>query len=409
MQIYLVGGAVRDELLGLPIQERDWVVVGASPAEMIKQGFLPVGKSFPVFLHPQTKEEYALARTEKKVAGGYHGFTFDTAANVTLEEDLQRRDITINAMAKTTEGKIIDPYGGQRDLENKVLRHVSNAFLEDPVRVLRIARFAARFAHLGFTVASETMTLMQTMVHNGELDFLIAERVWKETERALKEKHPEVFIQVLRQCGALKVLFPEIDALYGVPQNVKYHPEVDTGVHMEMVLAQATLLTPDADVRFAAMLHDLGKGQTPPAQWPEHDAHEMRSAALVKELCSRLRVPNDFAGLAYAVAKYHGECHRVSSKTPPKAILELLEKCDAFRKPERFAKILLACEADCRGRPGYAQKNYVPAQILATAFAAAKNADLNTKSMSDLKGLEIKQKIFELRVKAIEGSLLQLR
>lgn len=402
MQTYLVGGAVRDELLGHPIKERDWVVVGATPEEMLQMGYAPVGKFFPVFLHPQTKEEYALARIERKIAGGYHGFSFDTSPNVTLEEDLLRRDLTINAMAKTPQGDIIDPYGGQQDLKRKILRHVSSAFVEDPVRVLRIARFAARFAELGFTVDPQTKELMHKMCVNGELDYLVPERVWKEMEKALTEKMPVAFIQVLHQCGALKILFPEIDALYGVPQSLEHHPEKDAGVHIELVLQQAAKLSPDPQVRFAALLHDVGKGITPQEFLPNHPQHELKGEALTKALCQRLRVPSDYQSLAQLVTKYHGDCHGILAKGPEE-ILQLLEHCDAFRRPERFSKFLLACVADCRGRPGYEAALYPQRELLLGALVAAQKIDMQQIITQNQGGHVIKNAIHQARLAAIEA------
>lgn len=372
MKIYLVGGAVRDELLGLEVKERDWVVVGSTPAEMLAKGFIPVGKSFPVFLHPETKEEYALARTERKVAGGYHGFEFDTSKAVTLEEDLRRRDLTINAIAKSSEGEIIDPYQGRVDLQKKILRHVSEAFIEDPVRVLRIARFAARY--VDFNIAPETLTFMQKMCQNKELDYLIPERVWKEMERALSENTPQRFIQVLRQTGALKVVLPEIDALYGVPQSKDSHPEIDTGLHTEYVLAQAARLTQDTQVRFAALVHDLGKGVTDPKEWPKHPQHEIKGEPVVKALCERLRVPKEFQSLAQLVTRYHGENYDAKAHGA-EGLLRLLEHGDAFRRPERFSQFLLACEADFKGRPGYENQIFEAGKIAREAFEAASKVD----------------------------------
>ncbi len=375
MKIYLVGGAVRDELLGFAIKERDWVVVGASEQELLDQGFIGVGKSFPVYLHPETKEEYALARTERKTAGGYHGFAFDTSQGVTLEEDLQRRDLTINALAKSETGDIIDPYGGQQDIQQKVLRHVSNAFIEDPVRILRVARFAARFAPLGFTVAPETIVLMQTMVKAGEVNYLVKERVWKEMQRALQEPQPVEFIKVLRQVGALKIILPEIDALYGVRQSPTSHPEVDAGIHMELVLQQATQLSPDPQVRFAALVHDLGKALTPANSLPKHPGHEQNSTLLVKALCERLHIPKDYQGLAEIVARYHGDCHDAPKKSASE-LLDLLQHCDAFRRPERFVAIILACKADFQGRPGYEMQPYPAQEILTLAHRSALAVDI---------------------------------
>ena len=349
MKTYLVGGAVRDKLLGLTIKDRDWVVVGSSPQEMIAKGFDPVGKDFPVFLHPKTHEEYALARTERKTAPGYKGFVVHAAPDVTLEEDLARRDLTINAIAQAEDGTLIDPFHGQRDLQNKILRHVSPAFVEDPVRVLRIARFAARF---GFTIADETLVLINNMVAAKELDSLVPERVWQELEKALATTQPSLFFMALRQAGALKSLFPEVDRLFGVPQVPKWHPEIDTGVHVMLVIDQAAILTDDIAVRFAALCHDLGKGTTPADILPQHNGHEARSIKLTQDLCQRIRVPKDIQTLAVKVAEYHTHLHLLF-ELKPATILDVLEVFDGFRRPERFEQYLLASEADFRGRPGY--------------------------------------------------------
>jgi tRNA nucleotidyltransferase (CCA-adding enzyme) len=370
MKRYIVGGAVRDRLLGLPVQDRDWVVVGATPEQMRAQGFRQVGRDFPVFLHPETHEEHALARTERKVAAGYHGFTVHAAPDVTLEEDLARRDLTINAMAETENGELVDPYGGAEDLKRRMLRHVSPAFVEDPVRILRLARFAARLAPLGFTVAPETMALMRDMVAAGEVAALVPERVWQELERALGEARPSAFFEVLRECGALAVLFPEIDRLWGVPQPEKWHPEIDTGVHTMMVLEAAARLTTDRSVRFAALTHDLGKGTTPREQWPRHIAHERRSVRLVGELCARVRCPSEYRELALITARFHGHCHS-ALELRPRTVLRLLDALDAFRRPQRLEKFLLACEADFRGRPGYDTRDYPQVERLRSAYAAA--------------------------------------
>ncbi len=367
---YIVGGAVRDRLLGIPVKDRDWVVVGATPEQMLSRGFRQVGRDFPVFLHPRTHEEYALARTERKVAAGYHGFTVHAAPEVTLEEDLARRDLTINAMAETETGELVDPYGGADDLKRRVLRHVSPAFAEDPVRILRLARFAARFSSLGFTVAPETMELMRNMVTAGEVAALVPERVWQELDRALGEERPSAFFEVLRECGALAVLIPELDRLWGVPQPEKWHPEIDTGIHTMMVLEAAARLTSDRSVRFAALTHDLGKGTTPPEQWPRHIAHERRSARLVLEVCARLRCPGEYRDLALVTARFHGQCHS-ALELRPRTVLRLLNALDAFRRPQRLERFLLACEADFRGRPGYDIKDYPQADRLRRAHAAA--------------------------------------
>jgi tRNA nucleotidyltransferase (CCA-adding enzyme) len=370
VKVYLVGGAVRDALLGLPVKERDWVVVGATPEEMTSKGFRPVGKDFPVFLHPRTKEEHALARTERKSGRGYHGFTFHTGPEVTLEDDLWRRDLTINAIAQDEDGKLVDPHGGRRDIEARLLRHVSDAFAEDPVRILRIARFAARFARLGFSVAPETMALMRAMVDAGEADHLVPERVWKETERALMEASPGVFIRVLHECGALARVMPEIAALSGVPQRADYHPEVDTLVHTRMCVDAAARAGLVLDVRVATLLHDLGKAATPPEEWPRHLQHEQRGVPLVRQFCDRLRVPAAMRDLALAVTRDHLNVHRVK-ELRPSTLLELLERFDAFRKPGRFELALQACECDARGRLGFEESPYPQTDYLREAAKAA--------------------------------------
>jgi tRNA nucleotidyltransferase (CCA-adding enzyme) len=400
MRIYLVGGAVRDALLGRPVRERDWVVVGATPAELEGRGFRPVGRDFPVFLHPETHEEYALARVERKTGPGYRGFAVEFSPEVSLEDDLRRRDLTINAMAQDEAGTLVDPYGGRADLERRLLRHVSAAFVEDPVRILRVARFAARYAPLGFTVADETLVLMRRMVDAGEADALVAERVWAETAKALAEDRPEVYFEVLRACGALAVVFPELDRLWGVPQPAKWHPEVDTGVHVMMVLRQAAKLTPEPRIRFAALTHDLGKGETPAERWPRHHGHEERSARLVERLCERLRVPNDYRELAVCVARWHGLCHR-ALELRPSTVLELLEHLDAFRRPERFAEFLVACEADIRGRTGLEERPYPQADYLREARRVAAETVLSAADREGLAGPAIGQRLHERRVAAI--------
>ncbi len=404
MQVYLVGGAVRDGLLGREIKERDWVVVGATAEEMERLGYLRVGRDFPVFLHPETREEYALARLERKVAAGYRGFHTEFSPQVTLEEDLARRDLTINAMAQASDGTLIDPFGGRQDLQARVLRHVSPAFVEDPVRILRIARFAARFAGAGFTVAPQTLALMREMSGNGEVDALVAERVWQETERALAEPHPEVFFEVLRSCGALERIFPEVSALYGVPQPAKWHPEIDAGVHTMMVLQMAARLSPAAVVRFAALTHDLGKAHTPPDQWPKHHGHEAHSVRLVDALCDRLRIPNDFRELARLVAAHHGVAHR-AFELRPATVLELLERTDAFRRSERFDLFLLACEADARGRRGLEERPYEQAGLLRRALAAAKPVVPTAQEIQSLPGTGIARQLRERRLQAIQSAL----
>ncbi|MEX2525241.1 MAG: multifunctional CCA addition/repair protein, partial [Gammaproteobacteria bacterium] len=354
MKVYKVGGAVRDKLLGLPVKDRDWVVVGATPEEMTALGYRPVGRDFPVFLHPDSHEEYALARTERKTAPGYKGFSFNASPEVTLEEDLRRRDITINAMAEDENGVIIDPYNGRADLETGILRHVSEAFVEDPLRVLRVARFAARF---GFRISDETLALMREISDSGELEALTPERVWTEMERALGEDRAPVFFQVLKDCGALVVLFPEIDRLFGVPQPERHHPEIDTGIHTLMVLEQACLMTADTRVRFAALVHDLGKGTTPKDRLPSHPSHEERGVKLIEKLCQRYRIPNRYRELAVIVSRYHLDCHRITEMRAD-TILKKLEGMDAFRRPDRFDDFLIACEADARGRKGFEDRDY---------------------------------------------------
>ena len=402
MKVYLVGGAVRDALLGYPSSENDWVVVGATPADLLEQGFQQVGKDFPVFLHPDTKDEYALARTERKRGHGYTGFAVHCDPAVTLEQDLLRRDLTINAMARSPDGDIIDPYGGQRDLAAKVLRHVSDAFVEDPLRVLRTARFAARYAHLGFGVAPETLALMAEIVDQDELAHLPAERIWVEMERALGERDPQVFVQVLRDCGALARLLPELEALFGVPQTEKYHPEIDTGVHTLMALQQAALLTPATDVRFALLLHDLGKGTTPRAEWPRHIAHERRGLKLVEQVCQRLKAPGQYRELALKVCEYHTHCHR-ALELRGKTLLKLLNATDALRRPERFEAFLLACEADARGRKGLEQRDYPQADYLRRAQAMAQEVSAAAFSEQGLQGKALGEAIAAERVRRLEA------
>lgn len=398
MQVYLVGGAVRDRLLGRTVRERDWVVVGATPAELEAQGYRPVGREFPVFLHPETHEEYALARLERKVAPGYRGFTTQFSPDVTLEDDLRRRDLTVNAIAETADGELIDPYGGRRDLDMRLLRHVSDAFVEDPVRILRVARFAARFAPLGFKVADETLALMRHMVDSGEAAALVPERIWRETERALAEDRPEVFFEVLRDCGALAVIFPELEALYGVPQPARWHPEIDTGVHTLMVLVQAARLSSSTAVRFAALTHDLGKAATPPERWPSHHGHEQASVELVGRLSERLRVPHEHRALAELVARQHGLVHRVRELRPA-TLLGLLEETDAVRRPERFHEFLLACEADARGRAGLEDAPYPQAALLAVARDVVAAVTLTPEERAGLKGAAIGE---QLRLRRLE-------
>jgi tRNA nucleotidyltransferase (CCA-adding enzyme) len=408
MQVYLVGGAVRDALLGLPVKERDWVVVGSTREELARLKYREVGRDFPVFLHPETHEEYALARLERKTAPGYRGFAVEFGPEVTLQEDLARRDLTINAIAQAGDGAIVDPHGGQRDLQARLLRHVSPAFVEDPVRILRIARFAARFAALGFTVAPETMALMRDMVERGEVDALVAERVWQETEKALREPGASVFFQVLRDCGALKVVYPEINALWGVPQPEKWHPEIDTGVHTMMVLDQATLLSADTKVRFAALVHDLGKATTPHSEWPGHKGHEERSVTLIETLCERLKLPGEYRDLSIIVARYHGNVHR-AYELRPNTILGILEKVDAFRRGERFTQALIACEADSRGRLGLEKNPYPQRQYLQAARDAAATVKPTPEDLADNAGPLIAERVHQRRLKAITELTVSLK
>jgi len=402
MRTYLVGGAVRDRLLGRPVGDRDWVVVGATPQDMLNAGFRPVGKDFPVFLHPGTGEEHALARTERKSGHGYHGFTFHTSPDVTLEDDLVRRDLTVNAMAEDADGTLIDPWGGQRDLAARVLRHVSPAFAEDPVRILRLARFAARFHD--FSVAPETAQLMRDMVDAGEVDHLVAERVWQELARGLMEDRPSRMFEVLRDCGALARLLPEVDRLWGVPQRAEYHPEVDTGVHLMMVLDMSARLQASLPVRYACLGHDLGKGTTPPDVLPRHIGHEGRSAQLLRKVNERLRVPSECRELADVVAREHGNIHR-SGEFGPEAVFRLLERCDAIRKPQRFHDALLACECDARGRLGFADTVYAPGPRLREALDCVMAVDTAATSAAalaqGLTGPAIGQRIAQARLQAL--------
>jgi tRNA nucleotidyltransferase (CCA-adding enzyme) len=400
MQVYLVGGAVRDGLLGMAVKERDWVVVGGTREELLRLKYTQVGRDFPVFLHPETHEEYALARLERKVSPGYRGFTVEFGPEVTLEEDLARRDLTINAMAEAPDGTLLDPFGGRRDLDARVLRHVSPAFAEDPVRVLRVARFAARFAPLGFQVAPETLELMRAMVDRGEVDALVPERVWQETEKALRESKASEFFRVLRACGALRPIYPEIDALFGVPQPAQWHPEIDTGLHTLMVLDQAALLCPDLKVRFAALVHDLGKGTTPREEWPSHRGHEERSVSLIEALSLRLRLPGDYRDLSIIVARYHGIVHR-AFELKPKTMLEFMERADAFRRPERFAQALLACEADSRGRSGLENAPYPQRPYLQAARDAAAAIKPSPEDIAAHAGAKIAERLHQRRAQAI--------
>jgi len=402
MQTYMVGGAVRDALLGLPVNDHDWVVVGATPQEMITSGYLPVGKDFPVFLHPETREEYALARTERKTARGYHGFAFHAEPDVTLEQDLARRDLTVNAMAQDEKGRLIDPFGGRADLKSRVLRHVTQAFREDPVRILRVARFAARF--VDFSLAPETLALMREMVQAGEVDALVAERVWQELSRGLMEGKPSRMFEVLRECGALERLLPEVNRLWGVPQRAEYHPEVDTGVHLMMVLDMSARLRCPLPVRFACLTHDLGKGTTPAEILPRHIGHEERSAGLLRDVCDRLRVPTECRELADVVAREHGNIHR-SLEFGAAALVRLLERCDAFRKPQRFDQALLACECDARGRLGMEENPYPQRTRLLAALAAAQAVATHEIAaqarQGGIEGPRIGEMIHKARVQAV--------
>ena len=405
MRVYEVGGAVRDALLGLPVEERDWVVVGASADELEARGFKRVGKDFPVFLHPSTGEEYALARTERKTGPGYTGFAFDAAPSVTLEDDLKRRDLTINAIARGEDGAIVDPWSGRADLAARVLRHVSPAFREDPLRVLRVARFAARFAPLGFTIADETLELMKEIVAAGEMEALKPERVWQETVKALATDRPDVFVETLRACGALARVFPEVDALFGVPQPAQWHPEIDTGVHTLMALRTAAQLSRSETVRFAVLVHDLGKATTPEALLPRHHGHEQRSEELLEQLCARLPVPNRFRDLALLVARHHGTVHK-AAELKPQTVLRLITAADGLRQPERFDEMLLACEADARGRKGLENRPYPQADRLRAALRAAKAVDAaRVKAERGVDGEALGRALHDERLAAIESLL----
>jgi len=401
LKVYRVGGSVRDELLGLPVKDRDYVVVGSSPQDMIECGFRPVGKDFPVFLHPQTNEEYALARTERKTGRGYTGFTVHAAPDVTLEQDLERRDLTINAIARDEDGQLIDPFHGADDLKAGILRHVGPAFVEDPVRVLRIARFAARF---GFVIAPETLALMRRMVTDGEVDHLVPERAWQEIARGLMEPRPSLMLLALRECGALARILPEIDALFGVPQPARYHPEVDTGTHILLVIDYAAARAYPITVRFAALTHDLGKAVTPPQDWPSHRGHEERGVALVEALCERLRVPADCRDLAVLAAQYHLEVHRAEA-LKASTIVKLLEKTDALRRPQRFELMLAACECDYRGRTGFESRPYPAAELLRKALAAARGVNAGEIAQQVADPVKIPAALHEARVHAVKRAL----
>ena len=388
MKIYRVGGAVRDKLLNYFSDENDWLVVGATPEKMVELGYLPVGNDFPVFIKPDTGEEYALARTERKSGHGYGGFTFHAAADVSLEEDLVRRDLTINAMAEDDDGQLYDPYQGQADLDKKILRHVSEAFTEDPLRVLRVARFAARYHHLGFTIAPETMALMTAIASSGELDYLVAERVWKETERALGERSPDIYIEVLRQCGALDVLFPEVSRLFGVPQRADYHPEIDTGIHTLMALQQSVRLSRSSKIRFAVLVHDLGKGITPDHVLPSHRGHEARGVPLVNDVCDRFKVPNNVRQLALVVTEYHLMCHK-AQELKPETIVNLLKGVGALKSRDRLEDFILCCEADARGRTGFEDRAYPSSDYLRAAVDGISNISVADLVEAGVDGAEI--------------------
>ena len=404
METYLVGGAVRDRLLGRPPGDRDWVVVGATPAQMILAGYRPVGKDFPVFLHPETREEHALARTERKTAPGYTGFTFHAEPTVTLEQDLERRDFTINAIAQRADGSLVDPFGGERDIQARVLRHVSPAFAEDPVRILRAARFLARFAPLGFTVAPETLELMRGMVAAGEVDHLVAERVWQELKRALEMPQPSAAIALLRECGALAKLLPEVDALYGVPQRPEYHPEIDTGIHTQMVLDMAARLAPgDALVGFCALTHDLGKALTPKAELPRHVGHEHSGLRPLRAVCGRYKVPAEFAAVAEIACREHLNVHRLAELRPD-TVHDLITRCDGFRKPGRIAQLAIVCEADKRGRLGLSEADYPSGPLLCRLHAAAAAVSAGHAVATGLEGPAIGEWLRKARIAAIRDA-----
>ena len=404
--VYLVGGAVRDQLLNLPVKDRDWVIVGATPQTLIDLGYQQVGKDFPVFLHPQSKEEYALARTERKSGQGYTGFICDFSAEITLEQDLIRRDLTINAMAQDLQGNLYDPYHGADDLRQRILRHVSPAFVEDPLRVLRVARFAARYHHLGFTIAPETLQLMQTLTEQGELQHLTAERVWAETEKALNEKNPEIYFETLRQVGALAVLFPELDALYGVPNPAKYHPEIDSFVHTMMVLQQATLLSEQVDchksaVRFAAICHDLGKAKTPKSNWPHHHGHEKLGIVPTRNLCKRLKVPSYYQQLAELTCEYHTHIHKIV-ELRPETVVKLFNTFDVWRKPLRFMEFLLVCFADTRGRKGFEHSQYPQQEFALALYQAALKVDIQSIIAAGFEHKAIRDQLNRGRIFAVK-------
>ncbi|MGF1722142.1 multifunctional CCA addition/repair protein [Vibrio kyushuensis] len=400
MQVYLVGGAVRDQLLKLDVYDKDWVVVGSTPKEMLAKGFSAVGKDFPVFIHPKTKQEHALARTERKTAAGYTGFDCYFSTDVTLEEDLLRRDLTINAIAQDNQGKLIDPYGGQNDINDRILRHVSDAFTEDPLRVLRVARFAAKLKHLGFTIAPETMKLMKTISQSGELEHLTAERVWQEWHKSLSTQDPQEFLSVLQECGALKVVLPEVSQLFGVPQPEQWHPEIDTGIHTLMVAKQAARLSESLPVRFASQVHDLGKGITPKEEWPSHKMHCHTGVKLIKTLCDRVRVPNEFKELALIVCEQHSNIHR-ADELKASTKLKVLNKFDVWRKPDRLVDILLCCMADSRGRTGFEDIEYPQKNTFEQAYQAALSVNVQDIIADGFTGKDIRTEMDKRRIEAI--------
>ncbi|MGD8112085.1 multifunctional CCA addition/repair protein [Vibrio sp. TRT 17S01] len=402
VQVYLVGGAVRDLLLNIAVYDKDWVVVGSSPKQMLEAGFTPVGKDFPVFLHPTTKEEHALARTERKTGSGYTGFECHFAADVTLEEDLLRRDLTINAIAQDKNGDLIDPYGGKADLQNRILRHVSDAFTEDPLRVLRVARFAAKLSHLGFTIAPETIALMKQIAQSGELQCLTPERVWQEWYKSLSTQDPQVFLSVLRECGALKIVLPELDCLFGVPQPVQWHPEIDTGIHTLMVAKQAAQLSTSLPVRFASQVHDLGKGVTPESEWPSHKRHCYTGIKLIQELCQRVKVPNEFRDLALIVCEQHSNIHR-AAELKPATKLKVLNSFDVWRKPDRLENILLCCQADHAGRLGCESNPYPQKEIFKRSYQAALSVEVKDIIKDGFKGAAIREEMEKRRIQAIKN------
>lgn len=408
MKTFLVGGAVRDALLNLPVKDKDWVVVGATPEMMLEQGYQQVGRDFPVFLHPKSREEYALARTERKSGNGYTGFVTWSSPDVTLEQDLQRRDLTLNAIARSADGELIDPYHGQRDIDARLLRHVSAAFVEDPLRVLRVARFAARFAHLNFRVADETQALMRDMAQSGELAHLTPERVWKETEKALASPNPQVYFQVLRDCDALQVLFPELDALFGVPAPARWHPEIDTGVHTLMTLAMAAALSDEVDVRFATLFHDVGKALTPPEKWPSHHGHGPAGLPIVERLCERLRVPNAIRDLALLVTEFHDVVHTIERQTAD-SLVALFDRLDAWRKPQRVEQIALTSEADARGRAGLENMPYPQGNYLRQAFALAQAVPTKAVVEAGFKGIAVREELTRRRIAAVAEGLTLTR